>query len=114
MNGYTASFDSGRISCNDDVLMAYRVNDEWLAEKHFPLQLVGLGLEKSQMVGQVAHILLSLPAEADEAPAAEAPAGDAALAITGAVEQDQTLSLQTPQAMEVVEIRVEHPKTFLF
>jgi len=94
-----------QISRDANILVAYRVNDEWLPEKHFPLRLVGVGLQKNEMVGQVARISLAVPAEASEA-----PAGDAALVITGAVEQEQELSLEALQGLDVVEISVEHPK----
>jgi DMSO/TMAO reductase YedYZ molybdopterin-dependent catalytic subunit len=109
-DGYSVSFESGRVSRDDAVLVAYRVNDAWLGEKHFPLRLVGEGLQKSEMVGQIARISLSLPDEGVEAPAPEAPMGDTALVITGAVAQEQALSLQALQDLEVVEISVEHPK----
>jgi hypothetical protein len=109
-DGYAVPFDIGRISRDDAVLLADRVNDAWLEEKHFPLRLVGVGLQKNEMVGQVATIALSVPTEEVEAPAPEGAAGEAALVITGAVQQEQTLSLQALQGMEVVEISVEHPK----
>jgi hypothetical protein len=36
--------------------LAHLVNEALLPEKDFPLRLVGTGLEKSEMVGQVARI----------------------------------------------------------
>jgi DMSO/TMAO reductase YedYZ molybdopterin-dependent catalytic subunit len=104
-DGYSVPFESARISRDDNVLVAYRVNDEWLSEKHFPMRLVGVGLEKNEMVGQIARISLAVPAETPKA-----PTGETALAITGAVEQEQALSLEALQGLDVVEISVEHPK----
>jgi hypothetical protein len=120
-DGYSVSFESTRINRDNGILLAHLVNENPLQEKHFPLRLVGTDLQKNEQVGQVAQIVSHLPgAEAEapeateppasEAPAPAAPAGDAALAITGMVEQAQALSLEALQAMEVVEVTAEHPK----
>jgi hypothetical protein len=42
---------------------------------------------------------------------AQAPAGSPALAITGAVGSPQSLTMAALQAMQVVKITAEHPKT---
>jgi DMSO/TMAO reductase YedYZ molybdopterin-dependent catalytic subunit len=68
-DGYSVSIESKRFDQNDAILLAHLVNDELLAEKHFPLRLVGADLEKSEMVGQVVQIVGDLPAEATPAPA---------------------------------------------
>jgi hypothetical protein len=120
-DGYSVSFESTRINRDNGILLAHLVNENPLQEKHFPLRLVGTDLQKNEQVGQVAQIVSHLPGAeveapeateppASEAPAPAAPAGDAALAITGMVEQAQALSLEALQAMEVVEVTAEHPK----
>lgn len=115
-DGYSVSFESTRINRDNGILMAYLVNDNPLQEKHFPLRVVGTDLQKNEQVGQVAQIVSHLPDAVAEAPKAtepptpESPSGDAALAITGLVEQAQALSLEALQAMEVVEVTAEHPK----
>jgi hypothetical protein len=115
-DGYSTSFESIRINRDDGILVAHLVNENPLQEKHFPLRVVGADLQKNERVGQVAQIVSRLPgAEAEapkatEPPAPEAPAGDAALTISGMVEQAQALSLEALQAIEVVEITAEHPK----
>jgi DMSO/TMAO reductase YedYZ molybdopterin-dependent catalytic subunit len=60
-DGYSVSFDSAAIARNEDILVAYLLNDEPLPEKHWPLRLVGAGLDKSQWVGGIATIELVLP-----------------------------------------------------
>jgi hypothetical protein len=88
-------------------------------------------VQKKEKVGQIAQIVLHLPAqpavaeasptvEPTEAPptaapteaaaSAEAPAGEAALTLTGAVAEEQAWSLEALQTMEVVEVTAEHPK----
>jgi DMSO/TMAO reductase YedYZ molybdopterin-dependent catalytic subunit len=109
-DGYSASLDSQRVDQDDGLLLAFQVNGEWLEEKHFPLRLVGDGLEKNEMVGQLTRISVNVPPESSEAPAPGASEQDAALVITGGVEKEQALSIDALRSMEVVEIEVEHPK----
>lgn len=136
-DGYNVGIDSSRTDFNRDLFVASIVNGEPLEEKYFPLRLVGEGLEKSEMVGQLAQIVIqpnegvSMP-DADE-PAAEAGAGDvaaqppaatetpgepgelalpegAALLLFGQVQNRLALGLENLQAMNVVELQAEHPK----
>jgi hypothetical protein len=109
-DGYSVPLESARFSRDDNILVAHRVDDAWLSEKHFPLRLVGVGLQKNEMVGQIARIAAQLPGEATKAPASEAPAGDVALEIVGAVAQEQAFSLAALRSLDVVEVSVEHPK----
>jgi DMSO/TMAO reductase YedYZ molybdopterin-dependent catalytic subunit len=60
-DGYTVSFTSEEITRNDDIIVAYAVDGVPLPEKHFPLRLVGSGLDKSQMVGGIARVVISIP-----------------------------------------------------
>jgi hypothetical protein len=123
-DGYSVEFDSARLHHNANILVADKMNGNPLEDKKFPLQLVGSDLQKNEMVGQIDQIVLHLPAggvteaepaaEPTEAPTAEphvseAPAGDVALLISGAVEEEQSLSLDALQGMEVVELTTEHP-----
>jgi hypothetical protein len=45
---------------NDTIIVAYMVNDERLSGKNWPLRLVGDGLSKSQMVGNIIEIRIKL------------------------------------------------------
>jgi DMSO/TMAO reductase YedYZ molybdopterin-dependent catalytic subunit len=121
-DGYNVGIDSSRTDFNRDMFIASMVNGEPLDEKHFPLRLVGDDLEKSEMVGQIAQIVIQpiegvampsgeLPAETTEEGAAEMvlPEG-AALIILGQVMNKLTLGMENLQAMNVVVLEAEHPK----
>ncbi len=120
-DGYSAGFDSSAIARNEELIVALSVNGNPLEEKHFPLRLVGNGIEKGQMVGQIVEVKLGLEgvdtsaaqptAEATVEPAAEAaPGGQAVLSVTGLVDKELFLSDADLQAMEVVQLSLEHPK----
>jgi DMSO/TMAO reductase YedYZ molybdopterin-dependent catalytic subunit len=125
-DGYSVSFDSTRLDRNDSILVADKMNGNPLEDKHFPLRLVGEGLQKNEMVSQIAQILLQLPVEKEaaeatptpeptEPPATEpaappSPAEAGALTISGMVDQEQALTMETLQGMDVVELDIEHPK----
>jgi hypothetical protein len=107
-DGYTASFESQRIKENDDIIVAYLVNDNPLDEEDFPLRLVGSDLQRSEMVGQITQIVVRLPEavptpEPTPEPALEpqAPMGDGALTITGAVEQSLSWTMQDLQGIRL-------------
>ncbi len=114
-DGYTVSFDSQRIQENNNILVAFLLNGNPLNEDDFPLRLVGSDLQRNEMVGQIAQIVVHVPGaqapapEATEATEAPAPSGDAALEIVGLVEQPMSWSLADLQALDVVEIEAEHP-----
>ena len=72
-DGYNVSIPSDQTIFNRDLLLASTVNGEPLDEKNFPLRLVGEDLEKGEMVGQVAQIVIN-PDEGVEMPPAEAEA----------------------------------------
>lgn len=107
-DGYTVTFDSRDIDGRDDLLLAYLVNEGELPEKYFPLRLVGNGLEKSQMVGQVTEIIVHVPTA--EAPAEEntgiEPVPDS-IVIGGRVANPMTLSADALRAMGPVTIQYE-------
>jgi DMSO/TMAO reductase YedYZ molybdopterin-dependent catalytic subunit len=120
-DGYNLSIDSSRTHFNKAVFVASIMNGDPLEEKHFPLRLVGAGLEKSEMVGQLAQIVIH-PNEGVQMPSGEPPAVEAeepaemvlpdgaALMVFGKVVNKLTLGIENLQAMNVVELEVEHPK----
>jgi len=114
-DGYSVSFDSSLFARNNDLLVAFSVNGNPLEDKHFPLRLVGTGIEKGQMVGQIVEIKLNLEgvevvsAEPAAEPTAE-PAGDAAFNLLGLVDTPLALNEEDLRAMEVVALSLEHPK----
>jgi hypothetical protein len=59
-DGYTKIFHSSQMARNDTIIVAYMVNDERLSGKNWPLRLVGDGLSKSQMVGNIIEIRIKL------------------------------------------------------
>ena len=123
-DGYTVSFDSTRINRDDNIIVAYMVNGNPLTDKDFPLKLVGSDLQKNEMIGGIASIILHLPGSTTEAPATPtaepatptaAPAAsqpsDAALTINGKVEQEMSWTTADIQGMQTVKIQAKHPKT---
>jgi len=116
-DGYSVTFDSKQIKENSNLLVAHMVNDNPLDEKHFPLRLVGSELDKKGTVGQIAQIVVHVP-QATPTPqptpvptkAAPAPTGDAALTISGAVEQPTSWTMAEFEALKVEKVTVEHPK----
>ncbi len=110
-DGYTVTLDSQTIQGNDEILLAYLVNEGELPEKYFPIRLVGSGLEKDQMVGQVAKIIVHVPPV--PTPTVEKATLDVvpgSVVIVGRVGNQMTLSEDVLRAMGVVTIQAEHPK----
>lgn len=60
-DGYSITLDSATIARNDDIIVAYLLDDEPLPENHWPLRLVGPNLESSNWVGGIATIEIVLP-----------------------------------------------------
>ena len=111
IDGYTVTLDSGLINRNNDIILAFMVNDGELPEQYYPLRLVGTGLDKKQMVGKVETITLDLPAEATPTTASTAPAAEGgALVVTGMVNQELTLTDADLHNLEVAHITAVHPK----
>ena len=116
-DGYSVTFDSARIKRNDNIVLAFKVNDNPLPDKYFPLRLVGSDLANNEMVGLVAQIVLHLDGvvapeptpEPTPTPAPVTVEGD--LVVVGRVDQPLGLSEDDLRAMEVVQITAEHPKT---
>jgi DMSO/TMAO reductase YedYZ molybdopterin-dependent catalytic subunit len=113
VDGYTVSLDSQTILRNNEILLAYLVNDGELPEKYFPVRLVGSGLEKSQMVGQVAKIIVHVPAAAPTAEASTLEIVPGSVVIGGRVANSMTLSEAALRAMGPVTIQAEDPDKVL-
>lgn len=115
-DGYTVTFDAARLNRNDDILVAYKVNENQLPEEYFPLRLVGDDLAKNEMVGMIAEIKVGLEPivvateEATEEAAAEPVEVTGSLVITGAVTQPMGFMEADLRGMEVLKITAEHPK----
>jgi len=105
-DGYSLAFDSVRIKRNDNILVAYTVNGNPLPDSYFPLRLVGSDLEKSEMVGMIASISISL----DPTPQATTFTGTGILNVTGLVDQELTWNEADIRKLEVITITAEHPK----
>jgi DMSO/TMAO reductase YedYZ molybdopterin-dependent catalytic subunit len=93
-DGYTVTLDSQSIKENNDILVAFLVNDTELPEQYYPLRLVGTGLENSQMVGQITRINVNVP-PVPTPTAAIVPENNGSISITGL------------RAMEIVTIDAE-------
>jgi hypothetical protein len=98
--------DSQFIKNNNDLLVAFLVNDGELPEKYYPLRLVGSGLENNQMVGQIVRIIVNVP-PASTPTVAAVPENSGSLTIKGMVNQELTLKDSGLRAMETVTINVE-------
>lgn len=60
-DGYSTTFESEMIKYNGNILVAYLVNRSELPDEYYPLRLVGGGLEKNQLVGQIVKIIIHFP-----------------------------------------------------
>ncbi len=123
-DGYSVTVPSVQAARNNNILVAYQVNDNPLPDKYFPLRLVGTDLEKNQMVGQIAEIRLvvdplvatqaaqptATPVPTEPPAAAQPPAVQGDLIIIGLVDQPMGLNEADLRKMEVVDITAEHPK----
>jgi DMSO/TMAO reductase YedYZ molybdopterin-dependent catalytic subunit len=127
-DGYKVTFDSQTLSRNKTVILAFLINDQPLEDKYFPLRLVGSSLEKSEMVGAVAQIVLHLdemdagpeasatPESATPEPEATAPemaapeAAEGTLHIWGKVASPLAIAQAEFEQQEIVKITAEHPK----
>jgi DMSO/TMAO reductase YedYZ molybdopterin-dependent catalytic subunit len=122
-DGYSVTLESAQVTRNNNILLAYQVNENPLPDKYFPLRLVGAELEKNQMAGMLAEIKMIVnplaltqaaptatlaPTEVPTTPQPVSVQGD--LVIVGLVEQEVGLNEADLRKMEVVEITAEHPK----
>jgi hypothetical protein len=122
-DGYSASIESSQTNFNEALIVASLLNGETLGEDQFPLRLVGEGLEKGQMVSQIAQIVI-VPNEGVEVPSSEGSASGqeadevidltlpegVAIKIAGDVRNQLALTMDNLEALGVVEVEIEHPK----
>ncbi|MGA2503886.1 MAG: molybdopterin-dependent oxidoreductase [Anaerolineales bacterium] len=102
-NGKTITLDSKAIKENNDILVAFMVNDGELPQQYFPLRLVGSGLQNSQMVGQITRITVNVPPAATPT-TASAQENSGSLTISGMVNQEITLTDADLRALEIVTV----------
>jgi DMSO/TMAO reductase YedYZ molybdopterin-dependent catalytic subunit len=105
-DGYTVTLNSQNIKENNDILVAFMVNDSELPEKYFPLRLVGSGLQSGQMVGQIARITVNVPATATPT-VMFVPENSGSLSVSGMVNQELTLTDAELRAREIVTVNAE-------
>jgi DMSO/TMAO reductase YedYZ molybdopterin-dependent catalytic subunit len=105
-NGQTITLDSLTMKENNDILVAFMVNDGDLPEQYYPLRLVGSGLQNNQMIGQITWITVNVPPEATPT-VATAPENSGRLIISGMVAQELTLTDADLRAMEIVTVNAE-------
>jgi len=116
-DGTTITMDSVSIKRNNNIIVAYMVNDAELPHKYYPLRLVGSGIQKDQMVGQVNMIVVHVPEAATTSvaptvamPTAGPTTASDSLSITGLVTNPLTLSESALRAMGPVTISADEPK----
>jgi len=123
-DGTRIVLSSARVKRNNNIIVAYLVNNNPLDDKDFPLRLVGSDLQPNEMVGRINKINLMMgmaqptappkptdtPKPAASATQALATTGNIALTIIGAVDNPQSLKADALRAMQVVKIKAEHPK----
>ena len=115
-DGYSVTFDSQRISEDNAIILANKVNGNMLAEGDSPLRLVGPTLTGKESIGAVVKIILPPNGDStagDDAAAATravAPAGEEALTLVGLVNAEQSWSRDMLEALGKVKLQLEHPK----
>jgi DMSO/TMAO reductase YedYZ molybdopterin-dependent catalytic subunit len=102
-DGYTVTLDSQFIKNNNDLLVAFTVNEAELPSQYYPLRLVGSNLENNQMVGQITQILVNVP-PAPTPTVVVIPENSGSITIQGLVNQELTLTDADLRAMEIVTI----------
>lgn len=122
-DGYTVTFDAARVARNNNIIAAYKVNDNPLTDKYFPLRLVGSDLDKSEMVGGIVELKISLEPlpVAEEPEATEEPAAaefnepqmtaEGSLILVGLVDNALGFMEADLRGMDVLQITAEHPKS---
>ena len=114
-DGTTVTLDSASIKRNDNILVAYLVNDAELPDKYYPLRLVGSDVNADQMVGKIAMIVVHVPEAAPTATvtatiASTVPATAGSLTISGLVANQLSLTEDALRAMGAATISADQPK----
>lgn len=105
-DGFTVTLDSKLINDNNDILVAFQVNEAELPESYYPLRLVGVGLDKSQMVGQIAKIQVNVQPAVPSTPTG-VPANAGSIKIEGLVNQEITFKDSDLRAMNIVTLTAQ-------
>jgi len=102
-DGSTITLDSQTIKKNNNILVAFMVNDGELPDLYYPLRLAGSGLVSNQMIGKITRITVNvLPASTPTV--AAVPENSGTLTITGMVNQELILKDADLRAMDVVTL----------
>jgi DMSO/TMAO reductase YedYZ molybdopterin-dependent catalytic subunit len=114
-DGTTVTLDSASIKRNDNILVAYLVNDAELPDKYYPLRLVGSDVNADQMVGKIAMIVVHVPEAAPTATVTAAAASTVhttagSLTIGGLVANQLSLTEDALRAMGAATISADQPK----
>ena len=121
-DGYTVTMESAPAARNDDWIIAESVDGNPLPDKYFPLRLVGIGLEKNQMVGAISTIQInpgSTETTAGTSPTPDdssggtlpvVPVDQADVVFSGLVNAETGLDEAGLRTLEVVKLSTEHPK----
>lgn len=119
-DGYTVTFDASRVQYNNNIIVAYKVNENPLPEEYFPLRLVGDDLSKKEMAGGITELNVDVPkveaTAVTEAPtqaateAADAAEVTSSLVITGAVTKPVGFKEADLRTMDSLKVSAETKK----
>ena len=111
-DGYSIELNSQDAAFNDEWIIASHVNGEPIADKNYPLRLVGNGMEKGQMIGAIESITLGIEPIAEPVQETQVPVTDMTgdLVIFGNVDFTLPFMYAELQDMDVVTITAKHPK----
>ncbi|MBN1316712.1 MAG: molybdopterin-dependent oxidoreductase [Anaerolineales bacterium] len=113
-DGYSVEINLAKVKACADCIVAFGENEE--------LQLVMPGMEKKAWVNGVVTIEVTQAGNQDNSditveeesapePLPSAAEGEAALTVSGSVENELLLTMETLLGLEMVQITTEHPKT---
>jgi DMSO/TMAO reductase YedYZ molybdopterin-dependent catalytic subunit len=97
-SGDMVSLNSQSMDENNELIVAFMVNDGELPEQFYPLRLVGAGLENSQMIGKITRIVANIPPSPTPTVAAVVE-NPGVLAISGLVNTELSLTDADLRAM---------------
>lgn len=96
-DGYTAKFTSAETKRNNNMLVAYKMNNKSLTDKAWPLKLVGSAVDKKRQVGGIVNIKLVFASSTTTA-ATTVPAGPVVLTVINGT-QTKTFSMAELKAL---------------
>jgi DMSO/TMAO reductase YedYZ molybdopterin-dependent catalytic subunit len=95
-DGYSATIDDSRVKGNDDIIVAAKLNDEWLPDPYWPLYLVGDNVSKSEKVKNIIQMDILL----DEGPVTPS-ADEWGIIVNGTSAMNMTKSVFEEQVSQV-------------